>query len=268
MRRKGHKNRNRYRQASPARPPRLRVMPAVALLAIVAGAAGLYYAKPWQWQVGAQLGHYPFRQIKVASTFRHLDAAAIRRIAAPLAQEGFFLTDVEQIQAALLEQPWIADAAVRREWPDVLNITLVEETAVARWGEQSLLNGRGQVFTPRQVPALPALPRLDGPQGSSVQVLARYREISEQLQPLGLKVSALSLDERRSWQLALANGIQLALGKEHAGARIRRFARVYAQLLESGGGRAIAGVDLRYANGFVVRWRDVGSDDNNKAHMS
>ena len=268
MRRKGHKNRNRYRQASRARPLRRRMVPAVALLALVAGGAGLYHAKPWQWELGAQLGHYPFRHIKVASTFRHLDAAAIRRIAAPFAREGFFLTDVGRIQEALLEQPWIADAAVRREWPDVLHITVVEETAVARWGEDGCLNARGQVFTPAHAPALPGLPRLDGPRGSGALVLARYREISERTRPLGLKVAALSLDERRSWRLTLDNGIRLALGKDQVGARIQRFTAAYPQLLKSNGGREIVEVDLRYANGFVVRWRDVASVDNNKARMS
>lgn len=266
MRRRGRSG-NRYKQAPAARVPRARVMLGLALLVFATGGAGLYFTHPWQWPVAEQLGHYPFRHIKVASTFRHLDAAAIRRIAAPHAQGGFFLTDVSEIQAALVSQAWIADAAVRREWPDILSITVVEETAVARWGERACLNGQGQVFTPAQLPEQPDLPRLTGPQGSAPQVLAKYRNISAQLRPLGLVVRELTLDERRSWHLALHNGARLALGKDQDEARLRRFASVYGKLLENGKGRGIAEVDLRYANGFVVRWRDAGTDDN-KAHMS
>lgn len=264
MRRKGG---NRYKQVSPAHAPRARVAPFLLLLALAGAGAGLYFAQPWQWPLAGQLGHYPFRQIKVASTFRYLDAATIRRIAAPYAREGFFLTDVGGIQQALLDQPWIANAAVRREWPDILSITVVEETAVARWGETACLNALGRIFTPAQVPEQTRLPRLSGPRGSSAAVLAKYREIVAQLRPLGLAVRELSLDERRSWQLTLDNGIRLALGKEQDEVRIRRFASVYGKLLRNGKGREIAAVDLRYANGFVVRWRDVGDDDN-KAHMS
>ncbi len=258
--------RNQYKKAAAEHTSRVKVV-GIALFLVTGIGAGVFYSQPWQWSIADHLGHFPFKQIKVASTFHHLNSGEIRQIVTPFAQEGFFGTDVAEIQGALLNRPWIADVAVRRVWPDVLSITVVEESAVAHWGERSYINPRGQVFTPDSGGNLSGLPHFNGPHGAGFQVLTKYKEISGLLQPLGLGIRELSLDERRSWQLVLNNGIRLAVGKEQDQQRIKRFVGVYKTLLGSVKSREIAEVDLRYANGLVVRWRTTQTDDNN-AQMS
>jgi len=51
----------------------------------------------------------------------------------------------------------------------------------------------------------------------------------------------------------LASGTELRLGAGDPESRLRRFARVATRLVD-GQTRAIERVDLRYSDGFAVRW--------------
>jgi cell division protein FtsQ len=57
---------------------------------------------------------------------------------------------------------------------------------------------------------------------------------------------------RRAWQVKLASGMTLALGRENIEARLARFVAVHDRTLGQLG-RRIDYVDLRYANGFAAR---------------
>ena len=61
-------------------------------------------------------------------------------------------------------------------------------------------------------------------------------------------------DERRAWWLTFDSGLEVYVGREQFERRIQRLARVYPRLLAAQAER-IAVVDLRYVNGFVVRWK-------------
>jgi hypothetical protein len=67
----------------------------------------------------------------------------------------------------------------------------------------------------------------------------------------GLLIRHITLDERRAWSLVLDDGVEIALGRKAMDTRVRRLARVYAQLM--GAGPSPVAVDLRYTNGLAVR---------------
>ncbi len=248
----------RAAQAPCPRRGRLWALATLLLVLVVAGGGALWLQQDWRLpdlQGLEGVAEFPLRQVRVAGSFRHVSAVQVRDIVAPYAARGFFATDVAAIRGALRALPWVEQATVRRVWPDRLQITITEQVAVARWGRDGLLNGRGEVFTPL-AGALPGdLPQLQGPAGSAPQMLARCRAMADSLAPLGLKVARLSLDRRRSWHAVLDNGIQLALGKEHPLQRVARFARYYPSVA-AGREQDAEVFDLRYANGFVVRWRN------------
>ena len=79
------------------------------------------------------------------------------------------------------------------------------------------------------------------------------------LQPLQLGVEALELDPRRAWRVKLDNGLTVDVGRNHPANRIARFVRVYPSILAGGNGR-VESVDLRYSNGFAVRWQQLDTE--------
>lgn len=197
----------------------------------------------------------PVRKVRIDTPLKQVTQQQLRNVIGAHAHNGFLWLDVDEIRHELEAMPWVYRASVRRGWPDVLMVKVEEEHAIARWGNGSLVNSHGELFSPDNVASMRALPLLNGPSGTEKVVAEQYRQMSEMLGPLGVTVSQMTMDARRAWSLQLGNGLQMVLGRDDTRMRLLRFVRVYADVLKPRL-KAIDGVDLRYTNGFSVRWRE------------
>jgi cell division protein FtsQ len=170
---------------------------------------------------------------------RELIAAAIARHG----QGTFFNARIDELRVALEQLPWVRRAAVRRVWPDRLEVTLEEHVALARWGSEGLVNTYGERFAG----SAEAVPVFIGPPGTEAELARRYERFARLLAPLGSPLERVVLTPRHAWQLRLASGLQLALGRDAdlAEQRLERFVRSYS-------GAAADTVDLRYPGGYAV----------------
>jgi len=218
-------------------------------------AAALFGAQAlWDRAMRMERNDFPFRTLRLEGAFEHVTTPQLSAIVAPYAAAGFFETDVRAIKQALEELPWVARASVRRVWPDVLQVTVTEEQAAARWGNDGLVNPAGEVFYPGERAAeLERLPLLEGPPRTSTQVMSAFVRLNSQLSPLKLGITRLSMDARRAWRLTLSNGMRLTLGRKDSERQVERFVQFYPGTLD---GRIadVEEVDLRYTNGFAVKW--------------
>jgi cell division protein FtsQ len=131
---------------------------------------------------------------------------------------------------------------------------VVEETAMARWGESGLLNTRGELFV-RQAAHVPAeLPRLSGPDGTESLVAQRYLSAQGRMLEAGMRIAALRLDERGAWEMDLDSGVTVRLGRRDVEERLDRFIRTASQVIAHRLSD-ITYVDMRYSNGFAIGWR-------------
>lgn len=224
-------------------------------------AAGLVLAGilGWLWSVLSDPRTLPFKAVQVDGSFKHVAANAVRDAAAPYLAGNFFTVDVDEVQRAVQALPWVRYAEVRRRWPDTVQIVVTEQAALAQWGADALVNDAGEVFQPPRASFPEALPVMQGPEGSGPLVTRTYREMSQILAPLQVSLARLVLDDRRAWQLELDNGMQVMLGRGEPHARLLRFARFYHRALQ-GQEAAVERVDLRYSNGFAVRWKHAVKD--------
>ncbi len=198
---------------------------------------------------------FPLRTVRIESPLKHVSQATLRNSVRPHVEAGFLGVDVDAVRDGLEALPWIQRATVRRAWPDKLVVQVTEQQAIARWGNSALLNMRGEVFSPQMDESLQSLPLLRGPRDTNRVVAEQYVAMQGMLKPLGLTITHMSLNERRALSLRLDNGLQLGLGRQDTDLRLLRFVRVYPQVLEPRLA-AIDSIDLRYTNGFAVRWRD------------
>ncbi|GMQ87220.1 MAG: hypothetical protein BMS9Abin08_0419 [Gammaproteobacteria bacterium] len=224
--------------------------PMLALVTVVASAGGLTLLLEWM----NNPHEWPVQSVHIESGFRYLQREDIQNEVAPLASDGFFAMNVAMIQQRIQQLPWVDQVSVRRVWPDTLRVQVREQQPVAHWGAHGFLNARAQVFEPQQPLELAQLPHLAGPEGYQRRVLEMYRRMQAIVKPLELGVGSLQLDARRTWRVQLSNGLTLEVGRNRPVQRIARFMRVYPAVLTAGEGRVLA-VDLRYSNGFAVRWQ-------------
>lgn len=194
---------------------------------------------------------FPVMQIDVRSPLQKTSKQDIEAATRGLASGNFFAVELEGVRAALERLPWVRRAAVRRIWPDRLEVTLEEHVAIARWADEALINSYGERFAARTQARLPVF---IGPAGSEREVAARYERFAELLAPLGSTPDRVVLSARLAWQLRLENGLHLMLGRdaELAEERLARFVAAYAATLGRIA-RTHEYVDLRYPNGFSLR---------------
>jgi cell division protein FtsQ len=216
----------------------------VGLVALACTLVGL------QWLLRAV--PYPVRVVEVTTPLKLASSADLEAVLARHGAGNFFALPIDELRAAVERLPWVRAATVRRVWPDRVEVAIEEHVALARWGADALVNTYGERFVARcDAP----LPLFVGPPGSEAEVTRRYERFSGLLAPLGSPVERIALSARHAWQLRLANGLQLTLGRdaELAEQRLGRFVEAYASAV--GKARVPEAVDLRYPNGFALRVR-------------
>ncbi|MCW8908660.1 MAG: cell division protein FtsQ/DivIB [Sedimenticola sp.] len=197
----------------------------------------------------------PLTIVRIDGEFRQLDRRDLEQAVSGAISGNFFTVDLEQVRAAALKLAWVDQATVRRIWPGTLSMWVVEQQPLAYWGKDELVNGRGDIFSPQGAPVSQELPRLQGPRERAIDVVQRYRELSERLAKLDLHIRWLQMDHRGAWSVAFADGTELKLGQADTALRIDRFVRLYPRLVRVDS-KKVKRVDMRYANGVAVLWEE------------
>lgn len=196
---------------------------------------------------------WPVRQLAVHGGFDHVSAEQIRATASLHLREGFFAVDLDALRNAVARLPWVERVEARKRWPDTIELTVREQQPWVRWGEDRLVNRRGELFAAPGAAAVQGLARLSGPDERLAEVLAFYVECLDAFAKSGLAVAGLHLSPRGSWRLDLGNGTRIEIGREHPRERLARFLDVWPKLGAGQPGPPVS-VDLRYSNGFALRW--------------
>lgn len=212
---------------------------ALAGLAVVYGALWIVVHMPW----------FAVRHIDVSGSSAHVTREQIDAIVASEMQGTFFTLNLPQARRAFEKLPWVREVKLRRHWPDRLEVSVVEHVALARWGNDALVNTHGEIFHAAYDGTLPTF---IGPAGTSKEVAIQYDFFRRKLAPLGMTPVLVQLTPRRAWQVRLEGGPTIELGRDEIETRLARYVDAHERTLGTLK-RRIEYVDLRYANGFAVR---------------
>jgi len=207
----------------------------------------------------------PVRTVIVEGSPAHVDAAAVAAALDGRIAGNFFGLRLADVRRELARLPWVHRVEARREWPDRIVVRFEEHRALARWADRSagerLVSTDGELFE-----AAPdaALPLLAGPPGTERELARRYLAFRELLAPLAAAPTQVTLSARYAWQVRLANGMVLDLGRDQARQsleeRLARFVAAYPRAAAHLD-QPIGHVDLRYPNGFAIRLQEAPPAD-------
>jgi cell division protein FtsQ len=197
----------------------------------------------------AQLPAFSLREVRVGGELKRVTRDQIEDVVRRELRGNFFTINLAATRVAFERLPWVRNVNVRRQWPARLDVALEEHEPLARWANTALVNTHGEVF---QAAYDGNLPVFVGPDGAAREIAIQYRYFRRSLGMIGEAPVQVQVTPRRAWQVKLASGLTLALGRENIEARLARFVAVYERTLGQLG-RRIDYVDLRYANGFAVR---------------
>lgn len=186
---------------------------------------------------------------------KHLDRASILAAAGVTERASLLFLDVDAARARLKAVPWIAEAAVRKLYPDRVEIVVTEREPFALWqlaGRVSVISREGTVIAPLSGTEFASLPLVVGPgsgprAGEFLAALDHYPRIRS-------RVRACILVAERRWNLRLENGLDVLLPESGIEAALGLLSRLdhEKQLLS----RDITVVDLRLPDRVSVRLSD------------
>ncbi len=236
-------------EGAPAPPPPSslaligRLLTAVTIIGTLIGTG--FLALHWEPRL------LPIRVVTVDGEMQGLSRESLQHTIAEHIDGGILTQDLARLKQRVEDLPWIHRASVRRIWPDRLVFAVAEHEAIAQWGDNGLVTVDGIVFRPRDGRLPAGLVRLDGAEDMAPEVVERYQGWHPLLAELGLIVDSVARDARGDWTLTLLGGTELYLGTENIETRFKRLLAAYPQVEAIG---VPIRIDLRYSNGFAVRW--------------
>ncbi len=216
----------------------------------------------------------PVEDVVVIGELNFMDKEKIESIVKNKIDGGYFTVDLNGIRVSLMQQPWIKNVSLRRQWPATLDVIITEQTPVAYWNDDGYINDSGEVFKPEKISRQLNLPTLNGPEGHHNNVWKFMNVLYQEMALLEFEVVRLDLDERRSWQMvvskyensadvtgnATAQKIDVKLGRFETEKRLKRFIRILPSLTVGHvhadkilTNKNIKVIDMRYPNGFAVQ---------------
>jgi cell division protein FtsQ len=166
--------------------------------------------------------------------------------------------DVADARARLEAIPWIAEATVRKLYPDRLQITVTEREAFALWqlqGKISVIAADGTILSTKVEPRHITLPFVVGP-GAAAQARA-FLAILDRHPAIRDSVRAAILVGERRWNLRLKNGIDVRLPEHELEGALTRLAGLDQE--KALFTRDIMAVDMRLADRLAVRLSDAAA---------
>ena len=207
----------------------------------------------WVYMGMTTIDQWPIRWLEVDGSFERVSAEQMRAGLAPQVMGSFFTVDLEAVSEAAFRQAWVSGVTVQKNWPDTVRVRITEYDPVAHWTLGRLVSREGRSFEVPGADQIQGLPWLEGPGGQLEVVVGAWQQFNNELLPAGLEIDRIRLDRRGAWFLVLTNGTEIHIGRADALPRLHRLVSSWPNLM-SGRDLAPLGVDLRYSNGYAVRW--------------
>ncbi len=224
----------------------------------------------WLTKMLVDQEHAPVNSIVISGEMPYTQREQVLSAMSNVDLGNFFQVDVNDIQKQVLALPWVYSVAVRKQWPNEVKIYVVDQTPVALWNGDFILNQFGKAFQADKTRLNQDLPEFFGPEGTELLALENFTNLNGLLEYRNLAINELVLSERFSWQLMLNDGVMLNLGREERVKRVQRFMDVYPlikthlkQQEKQQNNRkkqlkqAVDYIDLRYDTGLAVGWKQV-----------
>ncbi len=217
----------------------------------------------WQVSLYTQPSNKPINTVRVLGEIEFTERQKIMENVSDYAGWGFFHVDVDAIRLQVENMPWVAKAKIKRIWPDALEVVVEEHKPLVRWNDDKLVVEDYSVISQTNMSAegaekwqarFASLPKIAGAEGRHALLLQRYADMDSMLRALDERIAVLEEDERRSLSLQLSSGIDVNLGRKHWMSRMTRLAQVYGHLIKPEIDRIVS-IDLRYPNGFSIKYR-------------
>ena len=179
---------------------------------------------------------------------------------------GMLAVDVLVLRKKLLENPWVREVSVKKQWPNRLIIEIQEHNVVAKVNQQFMLeNGVLVEGIESAITSTPVTIKMEPKSLKQKElmkhIITRISKIKNSIEESQLAVNDFSINANDSWSLYTSNGVEIKIGRKQHVDRVKRFSSIYAAIENK---EQLQTVDLRYNNGVAVSYRpELTSEEKN-----
>ncbi len=233
--------------------PLMRALKLTVVMSSIAGilSVSVYYGG----QAVEQFLAKPIASIVVNGQFVYLAKNEVSALISGNIQKSFIRENLDAMRQNLEANPWVDNVTLRRQWPDVLHVTIEEQKPIARWGKKGFVNYRGELIRVTDSGQIGHLPILKGDDGSAMLVMKQYQLLSQSISQYHLKVIELGKSEIGVWTIDLDNGWRLLAGRTDIVKKVQRLMKLLAQKKIDQQDQ-IKIIDMRYENGLAIEWKE------------
>jgi cell division protein FtsQ len=211
----------------------------------------------------AKAGGVPMR-MELYGEMGAINSEQVRELAAASLSGGFFALKETVLEAQLKTLPWVKAAQVERLWPDRVAVHLKSYQPLARWGQSAVLATDGSLIWPQEIPQLDL--HIVGPENQAAAVFQDLAVVQRgiptswhlqrwQVSSTGDRQAAIGIDDQ---------SVEVEFGREPVAEKFKLLTELVLPVLKPRLSE-LAAVDLRYRNGFAVRWL-ADSQNGEKRH--
>ncbi|NOX50238.1 MAG: FtsQ-type POTRA domain-containing protein [Gammaproteobacteria bacterium] len=193
----------------------------------------------------------PVSKLVISGDLTQIEQANVRAALTSGSLGGILTADLKLLESKLDGMHWARNVTVRRQWPNIILVSLTREMPMARWGKDQYISAGGHLLTlPDQYFDIPSF---DVAISSPHRAMEVFRLLDQIASREGLNINSLKQDDQGGWSLDFDNTITLALGSEQLNQRMHRFLLLHRRVLLDEP-RSVQYVDARYSSGVAVKY--------------
>lgn len=200
---------------------------------------------------------FVIQELKIKGKFRYLEPLDVDSVLRAQELGNFFSVELDVLKAKVEALEWVQSADIRRQWPNSLNVSIVEHQPAMRWGDDKWISTSGSIITlPSNIDGANVI-TLSGDESQSKRILLQASRWKKEFAREGIELRKTKFSNSQAWTLRLfypelENEFELLLGSEDVKERLARFKVLFNEQLRFSD-KTLERVDARYPDGLAVK---------------
>jgi len=221
----------------------------ISLLILGSVGVSAYYGS----NVFKQFLSKPIASVAIEGDFFYMSKETVSDIINRHVQGSFIRKSLHEMQQQIQANPWVDSVILRRQWPDKLQVSIVEQKPIAQWGDSGFVNYRGELIKVEGSNLIDDLPVLWGSDANAMSIMKQYQVLSQAISPYGMNIVELEENQLGIWTLQLDNEWKLLAGRTNVVKKVQQLMQMLAENKISQQSQ-INTIDMRYENGLAIKW--------------
>ncbi len=198
---------------------------------------------------------FPITEVYIDGDLKYLNQEQLKIDIARYTTAGFFQIKLKKISQLLQNDHWVSEVSVRKIWPSSVLVKIKERNPMAKLNKDRFFDENGNIFAPLFVPRIDIL-QIDDLSGDPEKLFFIANQINKKFTENRLLLKGLKKTKLGIIKIELNDSKEVVFGYEdNFQDNLVRFIDSYQSILKPLWFK-IAKVDLRYVNGFAVRFEE------------